>query len=298
MSRVRFDSIDAISKISNVIYSGVGWSNYNKSKTVNENIKFLYNNKPLDLIVVYKPASLIGFAEVEVLKCIRYNEMWDINGTTDEIVKSKVNIVMAHHLNDIPHYNHIKNVKFEHIPHSANVNIFKDYQEEKKYDVLLTGAICKKHYPFRCRLVKIIKEKLSKVVNCKILSHPGGNLKKLKGFAGDNYARELNRSKLVLTCSSKYKYRLGKYVEIPMCASMLAADLPNQDQDEFSKFMLVLKTSDSDDVIINKIVHYVKNDEERNARIRIGLDWAKGYTQEMYANRFISFIEYFLGGRQ
>ena len=38
MSRVRFHSIDAISKITNLTYSGPGWSNWNSNLTVDENI--------------------------------------------------------------------------------------------------------------------------------------------------------------------------------------------------------------------------------------------------------------------
>ena len=38
MSRVRFHSIQALSKIANVHYSGIGWEDYDKNLTVQENI--------------------------------------------------------------------------------------------------------------------------------------------------------------------------------------------------------------------------------------------------------------------
>ena len=39
LARERFLSIDAIGKISNVTYSGIGWDGYNNNNTVSQNIK-------------------------------------------------------------------------------------------------------------------------------------------------------------------------------------------------------------------------------------------------------------------
>ena len=38
MSRVRFHGIHALSKITNLTYSGIGWSNYDQKLTVQDNI--------------------------------------------------------------------------------------------------------------------------------------------------------------------------------------------------------------------------------------------------------------------
>ena len=57
MSRVRFHSIDAISKITNLTYSGPGWSNWNDKLTVDENISNMGINP--DMILVYKPLGNI-----------------------------------------------------------------------------------------------------------------------------------------------------------------------------------------------------------------------------------------------
>lgn len=42
-------------------------------------------------------------------------------------------------------------------------------------------------------------------------------------FVGQNYAKELNRSKIVLTCDSVFKYPLMKYFEITACNALLLA---------------------------------------------------------------------------
>lgn len=294
MSRVRFDGMAAIAKQADVIYAGNGWPNYDETKTVQENIHSIYGEDKPDLIVVYKPENFKGFAQVDVPTCMRYNEMWPVKEWTKEILDYKLDLIIAHHLNDIPKYDHISGVTFAHVPHSAEQTVFKDYHEDKKFDLLFTGATSRKHYPFRGRLLGIVQKHLVPVINCRVLGHPGGSLTKVRGLIGEEYAKLINQSKITITCSSAYKYRLGKYVEIPMCASMLAGDLPDQDQEEFNEFMLVLNPSDTDQEIVNKVLHYVKNDEERNEKIQKGLEWGKKYTQEKYAERFLKVVEDFL----
>jgi hypothetical protein len=131
-----------------------------------------------------------------------------------------------------------------------------------------------------------------------IVRHPGGDLKNIKGPILEDYARLINRSKISLTCSSKYRYRLSKYVEIPMCGSLMAGDLPNEDKDFFKEFMLVLDDRESNEEIAKKIVEYVEDDEKRDFLIKKGLDASKNYTQENYADRFISAANDFLEGKK
>jgi len=294
MSRVRFQSMQAISNVSELVWSGRGWDNYDDTKTVQENIDKIYGNSQPDIVVVYMPLNLIGFDKIKSVKCIRYNEMWDRQKTTNEIVKSGAELVICHHLNDMPNYKHLSSVKFVNISHCAEQTIYKDYELPKVNDVLLTGAISR-HYPFRYRLRNIMLRYLAGKVKCKVLDHPGGNLTNVHGVVLDSYAKEINQSKITLTCSSAYKYRLGKYVEIPMSGSLLAADLPNEDHDFFKQFMLVLDPKDSDENIAKQILEYV-NDDKRNGLIKRGIELNKEYTQEKYAERFIKVCEDYLNG--
>lgn len=290
MSRVRFDAMAAVSKISNLVYSGNGFDNYDSHKTVQDNITRIYGIDRPDFIVVYKPNLIKGLSEISIPKCIAYNEMWNITECTQEITQNKIQLVIAHHKNDIPKYPHIANAKFVNISHCADANVYKDYGLNKTNDVLLSGALGS-HYPFRNRLTHIMGNKLSNICKCRFLQHPGGDRRALRGLVGEDYAKEINSSKITLTCSSRHKYRLGKYVEIPMCASMMAGDLPDEDHEFFEKFMLVLDPNDSDDAIVDKIMYYVSNDAERNSKIGIGLELNKEYTQEKYAERFVRALE-------
>ena len=295
MSRVRFQSMQAISNVSELVWSGRGWDNYDDTKPVQENIDKIYGNSQPDIVIAYKPLNLIDFNKIKPLKCIRYNEMWDRQNTTNEIVKSGAELVICHHLNDMPNYKHLSSVKFVNISHCAERTIYKDYELPKVNDVLLTGAISR-HYPFRHRLRNIMLQHLASKVKCKGLDHPGGDLTNIHGAILDSYAKEINQSKITLTCSSGYKYRLGKYVEIPMSGSLLAADLPNEDHDFFKQFMIVLDPNSSDENIAKQILEYVNDDGKRNELIKKGIELNKEYTQEKYAERFIKVCEDYLNG--
>jgi spore maturation protein CgeB len=81
-----------------------------------------------------------------------------------------------------------------------------------------------------------------------------------------------------------------------MCASALAADLPDEDHEFFEKFMIVLDNNMTDNEIIDKISYYLENEKERERIIQKGLELNKEYTQERYAERFLKEIEEFLDG--
>ena len=56
MSRVRFHSMEGIERVcgqGNFLWTGPNWENWNKDKTVDENLS--QNNFKADLIVGYKP---------------------------------------------------------------------------------------------------------------------------------------------------------------------------------------------------------------------------------------------------
>ena len=98
MSRVRFHSMEAISKITDFKWSGLNWENYNENLTARENIDNLYKNedKP-DIVVAYKPLDVKGFAGIEQKTCIRYNEMYEVPWTLKEINEAKPDVIVCHH---------------------------------------------------------------------------------------------------------------------------------------------------------------------------------------------------------
>ena len=60
-------------------YWGIGYSNYDNTKTVQENVDIL--EYKYDIVIAYKPLEMLDFKNVNIPKCIRYNEMFDIDFT-------------------------------------------------------------------------------------------------------------------------------------------------------------------------------------------------------------------------
>jgi hypothetical protein len=298
MSRVRFHSMEAISRVSDMRWLGRGWHGWNHNLKVDENIKRI-NFHP-DLIIGYKPLAIKGFFQSRYKKCIRYNEMYDRAWTLKEIKESNADIVVCHHENDYKEYitepdlvKSLAGVDLINIPHCAEKTIFKDYGLNKEIDLLLTGAIFAdstlgQHYPLRDRMAAKILPIMSKKFNCKIYQHPGYDL----GDASTNryaidFARAINSSKISITCSGVPRSRFGKYIEIPMCNTAIAADMPDEMHDFFSEFLINIDMKDSDDEIISKLEHYIKNPEDLSSKTKKGYELSSKFNQEHYAEVFI-----------
>lgn len=288
MSRVRFHSAEAIFRHKSIkaVKDGPGFDGW---KDAENSVK---KHSP-DIIFWFKPLEINGYQNISIPKVISYNEMYDVESTKNEILKSNSNIIICHLKNDMIKY---KNMNFNlyNLPHCIEKNIFKNYNENKKYDVLLAGVISDKIYPLRYKFQKIIKDNLLKNLNVKILNHPGYRIKNVNEQV-INYAKELNRSKVVLSCSSIYKYALAKYVEVPACNSLLIADLPDERYDLFKDLIIPIDKKMSDNEIVNIINYWVKSDFERNKKINLNYKKIiENYTQEHYADKFYNIITNYL----
>lgn len=291
MSRVRFHAVDAIGRHPDIdlIKSGPGWEGFTDCKSEQD------KHNP-DLILWYKPLNIPGYESVTVPTCLRYNEMWDITWTTEEIVKSKSKIIICHHNNDIKNFNHIKSAKLFHNPHCAEKTIFKEYSSTKDIDIQIIGVISPEFYPLRSRFKNIIETKMVPVSNpvYRLLPHPGYHIEDVNAQVM-NYARQLSRAKINITCSSRYKYALAKYPEAPLCKSLLIADKPDENNSWYDKWLVSISPSDSDDKIIEVINTYLKNDSLREEKIKIGYEEnLRLRTQENYAENFVNIIKKFI----
>ena len=286
MSRVRFHAIEALGKIANVIYWGPNWTNYRTDITLNQNLSFLQIK--VDYIICYKPSVIKEFDKCTLPRCITYNEMWDEPLTLAEINASKPDLIICHHQNDMTRYQKdlYKGIevytKLVHIPHCAKSEVFFDAHLPKTIDLLLCGSIGK-HYPLRIKLREVLSLMPKKYV-CKEYKHPGYlHSDSFTDVYLKDFAQAINRSRICITCTSKYKYRLGKMVEIPMCGSVLACDLPNQDQDELRDKMIVIDDQMTAIEIRDRIVSYLEHPESLEHIRKKGYAWGQGYKQERYA---------------
>ena len=296
MSRVRFHGIKALSKLVEVKYWGLNWAGYNSRLTVQENMDTLPDE--YDMAIAYKPLELKNFKDINIPKCIRYNEMYDVKWTMKEIRESESQLVICHHQNDCEKYQlnalaHLPDVKFVYVGHCAEKTIFKNYDLPKEYDILIAGCISG-HYPLRNKFLQLLPY-LRKKYKCHQHPHPGYDL---KDAHTDRYLKEMavaiNKARITLTDTGKPKSRYGKYIEIPMCGtSAICGDLPDDKADDYS-YVIEVTNSMTAQEIMDKISHYLDNEDRRLEKVQKGIEFANNYTQEHYAERLLREIKEFL----
>ena len=107
-------------------------------------------------------------------------------------------------------------------------------------------------------------------------------------------ANVINKSRIVLSDSGIPRTRYGKYVEIPMCGvAAICADLPNDSADDYS-YIIEVSNKMSSEEIINTISYYLDNEDKRIEKVQLGIEFAKNYTFEHYAERILKEIQEFL----
>ena len=293
MSRVRFHGINALSKLAQVTYWGINWPNYDNSISVQANLNAL--GETFDIAIAYKPLDLIGFKDINIPKCIRYNEMYDVEWTLKEIKQSGSQLVICHHLNDCEQYQkmNIPGIKFVYIGHCAEKTIFKNYHLDKEYDILIAGCVSP-HYPLRNTFLALLPY-LKQKYKCHQHPHPGYDL---TDAHTDRYLKEMaiaiNKARITLTDTGIPRSRYGKYIEIPMCGvSAICGDLPDDKADDYD-FVIEVNTTMTPQEIFDKISFYLDNEDKRLEKVNKGIEFSKKYTQEHYAERLLSELNLFL----
>ncbi|TCP23786.1 spore maturation protein CgeB [Scopulibacillus darangshiensis] len=147
------------------------------------------------------------------------------------------------------------------LPHHANIDVYKDYQIKKDIDLLMMGAIAPQLYPLRSLMLKSFYNKPGFIYH----PHPGYTNEKDRkpgSFVGKDYAKEINRTKLFLTCNSIFGYSLLKYFEVLACNTLLLAPLNKELSDlGFVDGETMVQITRHD--FHEKAIYYIKNEEER-----------------------------------
>lgn len=293
MSRVRFHGIRALEKIATVKYWGLNWENYNSNLTVQQNLDNMKDK--FDICIAYKPLELKNFKDINIPKCIRYNEMYNVKWTLQEIKESGSQLVICHHLNDYEKYQqmNIHGIKFVYIGHCAEKTIFKNYNLKKEYDILIAGCISS-HYPLRNKFLRLLPQ-LKKKYKCHQHPHPGYDL---NDAHTDRYLKEMsiaiNKARITLTDTGLPRSRYGKYIEIPMCGtSAICGDLPDDKADDYS-YVIEVANSMTAQEIFNKISYYLDNEDKRLEKVQKGIEFSSNYAQEHYAERLLKEITKYL----
>ncbi len=297
MSRCRFHYMEAIKDHPDIegIFDGPGFDGFT---TALQSVK---RHAP-DAIFWYKPTEIPEYDKISknILKVISYNEMHTDPKTEIEIRKSDSRLVVCHLENEIKHFSHMNGFTFVPVSHCIKDTIFKDYGNEKENDLLITGFVDRSIYPLRYRFLNLVKANAFSKYKVKVLPHPGYQLKKDQlDKQLINYANEINKSKIVFSCSSRYKFALAKYFEIPACNSLIAADIPDERPDFFNSFVLYIDPKWNNAKIVSTVSHWLDNNNERETLTKFGRELiVSGYNQRTYADNFYNIVDSHLSNRK
>ncbi len=191
-----------------------------------------------------------------------------------------------------------------HIPHAADDSVFKLIAgtepwstHERPIDVLIVGNMNQTVYPFRNRLARLAWRDLRKRgYRVRWLAHPGYTIPPKAGYVGHEYAAILNTAKLVVTCTSRYRYALCKLAEIPLCGALPVSDLPFDRQKFFAQTMLPVDAWMLDREIRQAMEDLLDEPDALAQRVRIARDKIEArLLLKFWAERFIYHCRRFLG---
>lgn len=256
MSRVRFSQVAAMEEREEFVVhkSGPGWPDWDDSQTPTENVHRLHKEWTFDLALVY---NVEGLEKGPIPYATSFNEADDHQKVDRYVYGNAIELVIFHHQNDMPHYNHWDKdgIYRAHIYHCADEKVYHDYGLPKTIDILVAGNLNRYYYPHRWRLKTLAEKWFAKRnYKVKVLDHPGYTLPPRENtFVGEDFAKIINQSKIVFTCSMRYHYALAKYSEIALCRSLAAGDIPDERKEFFQQTVLELAPWMTDEEIVRKV---------------------------------------------
>ena len=136
-------------------------------------------------------------------------------------------------------------------------NIHKDYNLEKKYDILFYGATYPNAYPFRNRLYRLLYQNQDKF-NIKFLPYTKKHSHKMT--IGVDLYKLINQSWLTCACCLVSSILVAKYYEIGLCGSVVLGDYPEYESEQYLKQnMIYINRHMSDEDILNSITEALNN---------------------------------------
>lgn len=274
--------------------TGPGWSDWNENATMVQNLNLYQQSRHKEeqahFIVAYDVEGIATDCPIPV--CVVIQEAYNRPKTLKTIHDVDAKLVIFTYANEMPQYQaelEAEGRDVVAIPHSADDRCFKDYGEEKLIDVLIVGSMNQTIYPFRNRLARLAWRDLRKRgYRVEWLKHPGYTIPPKAGLIGEAYARKINQAKLVVTCTSRYRYALGKLCEIPLCRALPVSDLPADRQKFFSQTMLNVEPWMLDREILTKIEDVLDDEDDLAARIKLAHDKIEfRLVMKYWAERFI-----------
>lgn len=164
---------------------------------------------------------------------------------------------------------------FAHIPHHVRTDIFSPPPvgvAGRDIEVLLVGRHHADLYPLRARWARLIRAGHWK--SAVHVEPPHGMLCEWKDAKMEkqqrDYADHLRRARIVLSCSSHWRYMLQKFTEIAASGAFLVSDVPSGAPSEYIEHMGVVSNTMTDAqlvAIVNGWLGDTTGREQRAARL-------------------------------
>lgn len=156
--------------------------------------------------------------------------------------------------------------KMHWLPHHVPADVFYDRGKNRPVNWLLAGAVIQHIYPMRTAFQNILRNEKG-FIN---LKHPGyRNIdpSELSYMTGTQYAGELNRAKMLVTCDSIEHFALLKYFEASACGTLILGT-ENDELNElgFKDGITIVKVDPS--TIREKAYYYLNNHTSREEIIQ------------------------------
>jgi len=169
-----------------------------------------------------------------------------------------------------------------YFPHFIDSQINKNYELEKKYDVLLYGSVWAKVYPLRNKLKTVLEKSPFRVC----IIDPAQPVR------GENLAKLINESWITICTKSNNNLFLQKYIEAALNHSVICGDFPDLEEKVFGDNMIYLDYSMSSRQIIGIINSYLINKPLlQNMAKQAYLIAQSRYTYEVGCTTFDQYID-------
>ena len=169
--------------------------------------------------------------EIDSLDCSKYILCDDLHGGEEHSHQEKLEAFsMAHTIlstyaygfdHFYPQLSKTKRVVW--MPHSASPDFLLEFNEHPENAVFLSGVV-NHHYPLRLRMKDLCDRGSYPIVFHRFPGYRCDFDYETNTSVGRGYAKRINTYRVAFTDSSKYRYSVAKYFEIPATGSLLLAD--------------------------------------------------------------------------
>jgi len=154
----------------------------------------------------------------------------------------------------------LPDLKIIHLPHHIDETKFKDWKLTKDTDIFIFGNCTLSKYPFRNRIVKLLKNHTDKFNLVSWDNLMAKNYFKFNNkISNENLSKQINKSWLTLCTKSTSNALLGKYIETAMSKSCVIGNMPDDGKQYWQNNLVEITEEMTDVEIIKKIEASLKN---------------------------------------